>query len=514
MADDAAPLRADDQPDEGNAQARAHEDEQGLPRDFSNEDLAKAKGAWHVRNDGFQTNIENAHTVNNIYQIYGAAPIAAKPDGEGENFDLSTSRGIAAFFEQGAGGYPLALVIVMGVVSGALPRGALTQAAKALQEMLPAHWDGETQARVERRGAYTSQEAILANLGAETGDMDVWGPYGRASAPGVILSDGDMRERIRSCLWFSYPLLRKPVVFWLIAYTREKDLLLADSASQALGELALMDMSFAQRDIIPEMIARHCPTRALSIAVSVLYDNPASHPAAEAMYKNWSQSALWRVPILSFAHAPDPAREGYARDAFYHRIKLWVRGADVEGEEFRGDVAFLAQVLLYKRALQMPLAKGFNDLFCERGERDYEVASLFLLMLAECYLRVDVQKGRLPFVAVCEEDEHKPELMALMRPIYRQIVGNSRLLGLMWNVLRAYIAELDAFGMPPEQLFRFFRSIAFTGRRYDWDQISAFLRRRIETHKPSATAQRIYTWLCGLKSSWEEKKKLSEGRAT
>lgn len=348
--------------------------------------------------------------------------------------------------------------------------------------------------------AYQSIEAILKIIMSERVDVTVNTAVGEIPIRGLILKDTKQIEIIKKTIWNNYPGMRDGLIYWLIEMSRESGVrkVLLGQIAEAIGEFASFDFTYAQNSIIPHFtdIRKKDNLYFLKNIMQTCLNSNDCGKFTDSLLENWCYTKkLWKVALSLYSsktvrnfHAP---LEKKIRDIIEWELS---KGIEVETKDYEYIFENFSQIPfeilqennqaaeLYSRILSEVFQQcknrkekvRFGYYFCGLLFQDFlaEGYPFYRCALFNVFNTKEIRIGLSPVVTfVCE------------KKALRDIAAN--------QIFTRYIHEMDIYSRSWEHEKNFLKSLAFTGRKADFQNLIHTLERK-EVYGKTANEMKHY----------------------
>lgn len=401
-------------------------------------------------------------------QQYRKVPASEKTK-KAARFDLKKPADCAEFVEEYRNGEYLALAIALAVFD-IVTINDLPDMTEKLIDFLPVVEEVDEKGNLVRphnKEPYLSLQSKLAVIGA--------GAFVRRDEQHCV-GFGSESKQILNNIWIQFPVLRIPIISWLISINRSyqyKTEFDAQQIIQAFSRVIALDFANAKKEIFPRLYSRPENMLFLGTLACALLKNPAVKGDALCLVQAWAESEKWPWKSALLAYAGLEAAEGYSefKNLLQENIARHI------GFFRESDIFFLSLALscsVHARTMICEvLYQKLSDLASKKAGRD-EIAEFYLMLVSCCYYRVNRKSPRLVLVA-CDTKEQQ----RLLTPVLAQVLSDRGNRKWLFSILELYLKEVSGYSAP-EQLVKhtvaYFVNMVTSAPVYKED-ISALLRR-------------------------------------
>jgi len=306
--------------------------------------------------------------------------------------------------------------------------------------------------------------------------------------------DDELRENVRNNLWSAFPGIRNVITSWLIQTDFShsyRNALSTTCLVKAVYNIVKMDFGDAMSAMFPQLVS-NVRNRYLLIRVMMfLIGDEDTEKNACALLKQWASSPkwLWEIPLVVFSQTNGELM-------FVNELKrtLMIKLVDDYDKDWGGwSIYFIAGQMKDSLRLRNLVSQTLHQLITRDNRRnaEYSIAVIFLLLVSNAYQFVNKNSLTLSLVAI----DNKKQLEDI-QPLLHKIFSEYSLRHSLFEILEAYLIELNGYNLTTERLMNqlksFFYVIAKKSECFNGD-VQRFLTRL--KSKGNNIAKQIGTFL-------------------
>lgn len=387
--------------------------------------------------------------------------------GSEKKYNLRMEEDCAEFFSTCKNREYLTLAIILSAFE-IVAIGDIANLTNALVEYLPSiiQLDSEgKEIHILKSDPYHSLNTVLSVIGGKV--------FIRGEGQQCI-GYGNDSNKILSNIWTQFPVLREPIILWLLKVNDSFEYRTTFEAYQittAFIRIMSEDFLYAQKHIFERLYSKPCNLGLLARLAQELLAKEKFRNDASLMILKWARSDsgwLWKAALLVHLNSYDPSIDNELKKALI---------ITVSKKFFRlehSDLRFITIFAAYSENVRLVITSVFHSLYKENdayGKR--ELAQIYIRMIRYGYYEVNRKLINLPFV-VCDSKEQVSNIEAVLVYIMSQYDLRCQL----YSVLRAYFEEITFYDVPQnidKHLTAYF--YALTKKEYDYQEdILLFLK--------------------------------------
>lgn len=306
-------------------------------------------------------------------------------------------------------------------------------------------------------------------------------------------------------VWKDYLDLRTPILEWLLEIKKKKDVVqtLFYQIAEAFARIMEYDFPFAMETVFPRLV-REGGYRDRDILVYCLKALMKRRDYGQELNRELSNgikrkdSFLWQVSYRLYDH-----QKPYGFQQETEQEMVWALEKDMRtfGEltwepraRWRDNVDFYPAY--YNREVERLFLESILALFsrCSKQRERTLFGYYFCWLFREDFNKEGYPGYQLMLLACLREKEIRNRA----REMYVSIWRSSRFRRLLAQVLRLHFQELEKAQRPWEYMKDYFKTVAFTGVKADFEDTVRCLESMGQGKEPSKTAGEIRNWLCEL----------------
>jgi len=314
--------------------------------------------------------------------------------------------------------------------------------------------------------------------------------------------DNELRENVRNNLWSAFPGIRSVITSWLIQTDFShsyRNALSTTCLVKAVYNIVKMDFGDAMSTLFPQLVSNEKNKYLLMRVMMLLIEDEDTKKNACALLKQWASSPrwLWEIPLVVFSQTNEEFM-------FVNELKrtLMIKLVDDYDKDWGGwRMYFIAGQMMDSLRLRNLVSQTLHKLITRDNRRndEHSIAVIFILLVSNAYQFVNKNSLALSLVAI----DNKKQLEDI-QPLLHKIFSDYGLRHSLFEVLEAYLVELNGYNLTTERLMNqlksFFYVIAKKSERFNGDvqrflarlqskgnniakQIGAFLQEKVPSNK-------------------------------
>lgn len=295
---------------------------------------------------------------------------------------------------------------------------------------------------------FISLDYILSIIGAKTCIISYASRFENVTERCVCFIS--QQKKIMENLWELFPMLRNEIVSWLIEVDcafKNNNSFSTDCFVRAMVNIIKFDFADSLNRLFPRLVSEPKNRDLLIRLFIILTKDEETKENAYEVLKQWSYSLkwLWEIPLFIFAeNIPSYFFEQDLEDALQKKIL-----ESLEGDEW--NLKLICAKMMTSLKLRSMVASIFEKIFVRSNSKQHKssVSLLYLLTIYESYMLVNKINMTLPLVAFDDLQQSNR-----IKPIILYIVNDFALRRMLFNLLEAYINQIDRYGIPPSVLNR------------------------------------------------------------
>ncbi|ATW26933.1 hypothetical protein [Candidatus Formimonas warabiya] len=413
-----------------------------------------------------------------------------------QNYHLEDSTDCDQFVSDKKASRTLAYALVLSLfeVTAVSELPSFTQ---SLYQELPQNPDEKERAQMENAESYLSQDTILGMIGAERGEIEFTSRLGTFTSQCVRFTENQQSQKILENFWNLFPNIRNSMIHWLISISgqeRIKGSLAFNQIISAFSKLIQIDFKYGMDEIYPRLLSDPNNIYLLFGITRELFKVERYKNNMDELLKKWATTRggwLWRIPCMAYIQKLEGEYTREIEDAIFSRIV-----SALESKPFQNtDLKYIGENLIYSDRFRNLISAHLHTIF-SKDVLSYKknVCFIYFSLVHYAYFSVTKNRPQLPLVA-CDSRQQVEKLLPMLKFLFSKKIMRD----LIFDLLAAYLVEIDAYNIPMEKLKIFFHCIAFSDRSY-YDHILFFLGRKMP--KTCTSAEEVYILLENvLKSS-------------
>lgn len=387
--------------------------------------------------------------------------------GSEKKYNLRKEEDCAEFFSTCKNREYLTLAIILSVFE-IVAIGDIANLKNVLEEYLPSivQLDNEGKEKhILKSDPYLSLNTVLSVIG---GKVFIRGEDQQC------IGYGNDSDKILSNIWIQFPVLREPIILWLLKVNDSFEYRTTFEAYQittAFIRVMSEDFLYSQKHIFERLYSKSCNLGLLARLAQELLAKEKIRNDIFLMILKWTRSDsewLWKAALLVHLNSYDPSIDNELKKALI--ITISKRFFSLE----RSDLRFITTFATYSENVRLAITSVYHSLYIDSdvyGKR--KLAQIYIQMIRYGYYKVKRNLINLPLV-VCDSKEQISNIEAVLVYIMSQYDLRCQL----YFILRAYIEEITLYNVPPNinnRLTAYF--YALTKKEYDYQEdILLFLK--------------------------------------
>lgn len=334
---------------------------------------------------------------------------------------------------------------------------------------------------------FISLDYILSIIGAKTCIISYASRFENVTERCVCFIS--QQKKIMENLWELFPMLRNEIVSWLIEVDcafKNNNSFSTDCFVRAMVNIIKFDFADSLNRLFPKLVSEPKNRDLLIRLFIILTKDEETKENAYEVLKQWSCSLkwLWEIPLFIFAeNIPSYLFERELEETLQKKIL-----ESLESDEW--NLKLICAKMLASLKLRSMVASVFEKIFIRSDSKQHKssVSLLYLLTIYESYMLVSKINMTLPLVAFDDLQQSDK-----IKPIILYIVNDFTLRHMLFNLLEAYINQIDRYDITPSLLNRiksFFYILAKNSLGY-YNDILRFLSQLQRKNKTAEVIMRF-----------------------
>ncbi len=298
------------------------------------------------------------------------------------------------------------------------------------------------------------------------------------------------QKKIMENLWELFPMLRNEIISWLIEVDgafKNNNSFSTDCFVRAMVNIIKFDFADSLNRLFPQLVSESKNRDLLIRLFIILTKDEKIKDNAYKVLKQWSCSLKWLWEIPLFIYAENIPCCSFERDLKQTLQKKILES--LEGNEW--NLKLISAKMLSSLKLRSMVSSIFEEEFlgCHDRQCKSSISLLYLLTVYESYTFLSKINMTLPLVAFDDVQQ-----AYRIKPIIHYIINDFTLRRILFNILEAYIDQINCYDISDSLLKRiksFFYVIAKDSQR----SCSDILRFLSQLQRKNKTAKDIMQFL-------------------
>lgn len=392
----------------------------------------------------------------------------------------------------------------------AVPKVYLLEWAELLGAKIYPEANGAEENR--KRDVYQPLSEIENLLGTTTKIANCSGRAGKFPVECMTLGDIDLIRKTMELFWNNYVAIRNGILAWLFELSevgRYREFVFGQ-IKEALADIACLDLTYTQDTLIPELMAKkgYRESQYLVAIMKKLRESDLYQKNAETLLSYWCQQGdgfLMQAVLSLYDDTLAKSCEKGIRAWFLQVMKQELKsGLELKPEDWNGlgiykyifpiesEIPFY--ILQSNQHLEALYVDALRELFemCRSNREKRRFGYYFCNLFSQDYIEEGYPEYQSFFMkSVWNIDNRKK-----MRPLLQYVWRTWDFRSILQRVLSGgYITEYSLGCGTWEQAKVFFRELAFTGRKEDFDCMTGMLDKIRGDEKKLAVTADIKAYL-------------------
>lgn len=331
------------------------------------------------------------------------------------------------------------------------------------------------------------------------------GTFGEDTIECFVFQDSVSTDKIGRTIWETYRELRGPVLLWLLELKNTKRVaeVLFYQIADAFTRIVKYDFLYARTEVFlrfrqsGEYEDRTILVRALK---EYMDENGYDESLDQTMLEGYKRkdSFLWQTGYRLYREDGNYSFQKKTEEILLRKLRKDM--ADFRLNDDRRSRWCNDNIDFYPayhdRDIERLFIKAIFALYreCQKEQERIRFGYYFCWLFREDFSREGFPKYQLMMVHCLKDRETRKRV----REMYTELWRKSRFRRIFGHILYQHFIELERKGRSWSYMQEFFKTIAFTGERADFEDTVRFLERYGVREQGGKTADEIRSWLCGL----------------
>lgn len=384
---------------------------------------------------------------------------------------------------------------------GSIPENRFFQVAGRLEQCIFSSELASQDKEGERQFQFRTIEETLAPFQVRKNLIEIAYESERHTVTCVSFASREIEIQVRNFVWSSYPYFRPILAQWMIELIKNRgnvlDHILMSRAVNALAVNGATDIGYTFRELIPtleENFATQSGVKYLTAFVEYLMKESTCRGSVEELLLHWCRrrdSYLWQVPYRLYGEEKEWRFQNEVPISLSERLEKDVGGKKLS--LYRSDRGYLLIPAHGDERVATLLIEQVADLFarCKHVQERNQFGIYFLSLFRWDYLTDFSNTPRMIFLHSLGQKELREKILPLFQYAWRK----SLLRSAMIEILACHFREINQFNASWEYLKKPFLFLAFTGKKFDYDNTYDALKKCTRMQEATPVAEGLMTFL-------------------